>query len=122
MMMKQMIGSLFVLLIGFFPFGILQMNAAPSAFLHKQQVTVYTGDSLWSIASRHTEDGEDVRNVIERIIDANKLDRKAALQPGQKLIIPVRGDKDQKLAEDPQSTFGTALSSGCGTYCTCSVL
>lgn len=46
MMMKQMIGSLFVLLIGFFPFGILQMNAAPSAFLHKQQVTVYTGDSL----------------------------------------------------------------------------
>ena len=45
-MMKQMIGSLFVLLIGFFPFGILQMNAAPSAFLHKQQVTVYTGDSL----------------------------------------------------------------------------
>ena len=39
-MMKQMIGSLFVLLIGFFPFGILQMNAAPSAFLHKQQGTV----------------------------------------------------------------------------------
>lgn len=100
MMMKQMIGSLFVLLIGFFPFGILQMNAAPSAFLHKQRVTVYTGDSLWSIASRHTEDGEDVRNVIERIIDANKLDRKAALQPGQKLIIPVRGDKDQKLASN----------------------
>ena len=84
----------------FFPFGILQMNAAPSAFLHKQQVTVYTGDSLWSIASRHTEDGEDVRNVIERIIDANKLDRKAALQPGQKLIIPVQGDKDQKLASN----------------------
>ena len=100
MMMKQMIGSLFVLFIGIFPFGILQMNPSTSAFLHKQQVTVYTGDSLWSIASRHTEDGEDVRNVIERIIDANKLDRKAALQPGQKLIIPVRGDKDQKLASN----------------------
>ena len=30
-----------------------------------------------------------------------------------------RQDEDQKLDQNPQSTFSIALPSDCGTYCTC---
>ena len=39
-------------------------------------VTVYSGDTMWDIASRWAEDDEDVRAVI--------------YQPGQKIMVPVR--------------------------------
>ena len=47
-------------------------------------VTVYSGDTMWDIASRWAEDDEDVRAVIYRICEAN------GLQPGQKIMVPVR--------------------------------
>ena len=36
-------------------------------------VTVYSGDTMWDIASRWAEDDEDVRAVIYRICEANGL-------------------------------------------------
>ena len=64
-------------------------------------VTVYSGDTMWDIASRWTEDGEDVRAVIYRICEANGL-ASTDLQPGQKIIVPVRvqlNDANMMLAE-----------------------
>ena len=47
-------------------------------------VTVADGETLWDIAGRHTEEREDVREVIFRIAQANKLKSKT-IYPGQVL-------------------------------------
>ncbi len=56
---------------------------------HYEQITVHTGDTMWAIADRWTEQGEDVREVIYRICETNALVN-TNLQPGQKLLIPVK--------------------------------
>lgn len=52
-------------------------------------VTVAEGETLWEIAGRHTEAREDVREVIFRIEQANKLNSKH-IYPGQVLRVPLR--------------------------------
>ncbi len=87
--MKRMLGLLLIALLGISCYGVLSMEAVP-AYFHKQTVTVYTGDSLWSIASRFTGEDEDVRAVIDRISRENHLGPNDVLQPGQKLLVPVK--------------------------------
>lgn len=53
-----------------------------------KEVTVRSGDSLWSIAVRHKADQHmDVRDYIIAIKDANELDNNQIF-PGQTLLIP----------------------------------
>jgi nucleoid-associated protein YgaU len=52
-------------------------------------VTVSHGDTLWSIASTHTGDSGDVQDTIDRISEANHLNVGAAIQPGERLRIPL---------------------------------
>ena len=52
-----------------------------------QVMVVGTGDTLWDIASDHTDDG-DVRSMMAHIKDLNDLDS-AALQAGQQLRVPA---------------------------------
>ena len=56
-------------------------------------VTVAEGETLWEIAGRHTEAREDVREVIFRIEQANKLNSKR-IYPGQVLRVPLRVHDD----------------------------
>lgn len=48
---------------------------------------VSPGDTLWEIASDHTDAGSDVRATIAAIAELNKLDG-ATIHPGQVLNIP----------------------------------
>lgn len=50
-------------------------------------VTVHAGDTLWSIASAHTNESGDVQETIDRISELNHLGA-AGLAPGEKLRIP----------------------------------
>ena len=50
-------------------------------------VTVQSGQTLWSIAAAHTDASADVQETIDRITEANKLSV-ATIQPGQHLRIP----------------------------------
>lgn len=80
---------------------VLGTCAAADEVYTTKTVTVYSGDTMWDIASRWTEDGEDVRAVIYRICEANGL-ASTDLQPGQKIIVPVRvqlNDANMMLAE-----------------------
>lgn len=52
-----------------------------------QMVTVYHGDSLWTIAQQIAP-GQDSRDVVNRIMQINDL-RSAQVQPGQVLEVPV---------------------------------
>lgn len=56
---------------------------------HYEQITVHTGDTMWAIADRWADQDEDVREVIYRICETNAL-ANTNLQPGQKLLVPVR--------------------------------
>lgn len=51
-------------------------------------VTVHSGDTLWSIAGEFGTKNEDVRDVIDRICETNNLKTKH-IYPGQTLTIPV---------------------------------
>ena len=48
---------------------------------------VRSGDTLWAVASAHTEPGEDVRVMVEAIKRATGI-RDSSLRPGQILLIP----------------------------------
>jgi predicted Zn-dependent protease len=51
------------------------------------RVTVQPGDTLWSIASAHTNASGDVQETIDRISQANHL-QASTIQPGEHLRIP----------------------------------
>lgn len=53
-------------------------------------VTVQSGDSLWSVASRIAPNA-DPRNVIADLVNLNGLSS-AVVTPGQQLAIPTRYD------------------------------
>lgn len=87
--MKKILFTLLSCLIIFSCYGVLKMEAS-TANMHKEEVTVHNGDTLWKIASNYTAKGEDVREVIYRIEQENNLSGKGYLQPGQKLVVPMR--------------------------------
>jgi nucleoid-associated protein YgaU len=49
-------------------------------------VVVEPGDTLWSIAAS-AADGDDVRDVVDRIQELNRLEG-SGLVPGQVLLLP----------------------------------
>ena len=88
--MKKLLLGLVLVLLGVSSYGVLQMEAAPTRY-RNQQVVVFRG-----IARRYTRPEEDVREVIDRIAKANHLDLRQAIQPGQKLMVPVKQGKQKK--------------------------
>ena len=55
-------------------------------------VTVGKGETLWEIAERYREEDEDIRDVIDRICDANDITQ-CIIYPGQDLYVPIRAGK-----------------------------
>lgn len=52
------------------------------------EVFVASGETLWDIAGRYRQPGEDIRDVVYRIRDKNGLSS-GYIYPGQGLLIPV---------------------------------
>ena len=52
--------------------------------------TVIEGDNLWSLAEGIALPGEDLRDVVELIIDVNGR-ASASLWAGEQILLPVRG-------------------------------
>ncbi|MGL5206357.1 MAG: LysM peptidoglycan-binding domain-containing protein [Acidaminococcaceae bacterium] len=74
--------------------GYSMVTMEASTHWRNEQVVVHAGDTLWSIAGRLAENDEDVRAVIYRICEANKLDGNSYLLPGQRLLVPVRANNE----------------------------
>jgi nucleoid-associated protein YgaU len=54
---------------------------------HFAVVTVHSGDTLWQIASSHTNRDGNVQDTVDSILTANHMSD-AVIQPGQHLRIP----------------------------------
>jgi len=52
------------------------------------KVTVYSGDTLWGIASAYTEPSKDVRKLVNAICELNDV-RPGNIYPGQVILVPV---------------------------------
>ncbi|WP_454108693.1 LysM peptidoglycan-binding domain-containing protein [Leifsonia shinshuensis] len=82
------------IVIGAFVFALNGGGAAASgdqANVTFHYVTVQSGDSLWSVASRIAPNA-DPRDVIADLVNLNGLDS-AVVTPGQQLAIPAQYDK-----------------------------
>ena len=54
-----------------------------------QVVRVQNGDSIWSIASRHATDKQDIRRLIFAIKSINGLSDDSLIYPGQTIKVPA---------------------------------
>lgn len=68
-------------------FGRFADGADEESFI---EVTVRSGDTLWSLAREYGPDGRDIRETIDRIRRINGLEERASLRPGETLAIPTR--------------------------------
>ncbi|MDO4922182.1 MAG: LysM peptidoglycan-binding domain-containing protein [Phascolarctobacterium sp.] len=80
---------LFVLAFACMAYGMYGSAFADEPVYRNCSVTVAQGDTLWDIAWRHTENKEDVREVMHRISRANAL-KSRHIYPGQVLQVPMR--------------------------------
>lgn len=51
-------------------------------------VTVYPGDTIWSLAAKNNPDNIDIRKLVYNIREENNL-KSANIYPGQQLNIPI---------------------------------
>lgn len=70
--------------LGYAFIGVLSAGSTPP--VAGRSITVYTGDTLWSIAEREVPNTMDIREYIWQIEQLNNID--ASLTPGQRLILP----------------------------------
>ena len=52
-------------------------------------VKVHSGDTVWQLASAVASDKQDVRDVVDEIMDINHLKHSDDIYPGQVLQVPV---------------------------------
>ena len=53
----------------------------------QEEYLVQPGDTLWSIATNYAEHGDDIRLMIDRMVEANHLGDDCALKPGDKIMV-----------------------------------
>ena len=64
--------------------------ADDSGPLRVEVYTVATGDTLWQIASRVTTPGEDIRDVVIRLEELNRMSS-VDLRAGEQILVPALG-------------------------------
>ena len=79
--------------------GFVQQEQVKGDRYTYQAIQISAGDTLWSLASTHGSNKEDIRKTIHRIQSKNNLNHQSHLQPGQTIYIPVPvQDKEPLLA------------------------
>ncbi|MDN4523287.1 cell division suppressor protein YneA [Fictibacillus fluitans] len=58
------------------------------------EITVNKGDSLWEIAEQYTKDHKNNWEFVDWVEKNNGI-QAGAITPGQKLIIPIKAEKDR---------------------------
>lgn len=83
------VGALIALLVvGVFLLAGRAAAADDSGPLQVELYTVASGDTLWQIASRVTTPGEDIRDVVLRLEELNRMSS-VDLRAGEQILIPA---------------------------------
>ena len=53
-----------------------------------KKVTIYSGDTLWNIASDYTEPSKDIRKLVKEICEINDVSP-GDIIPGQTILVPI---------------------------------
>jgi len=56
------------------------------------KVTVYSGDTIWGIASVYADPSKDIRQLVKEICDLNHV-APGKIYPGQTLLVPVSSNQ-----------------------------
>ena len=83
----------YVALIGLAIFMCTQIGWSYQPSQEYVSVRVEPGQTVWQLASVVVDEDTDVRQVIQSILDENKLTGDRAIQPGQVLRLPVSSSK-----------------------------
>lgn len=86
----KLAASCLVFMLLFSSFLLMKTDASTEELVASAEeisIVVVSGDTLWAIAKRYTNDRDDVRKTIYEIKERNRL-QSANIHPGQKLIIP----------------------------------
>jgi len=85
------LGALALVVAGAGIFGTSRAQAqAPAGPVAVEAVTVAAGQTLWQLAGRVVEPGQDIRDVVARLAELNGLDG-VDIAAGQRLLLPVEG-------------------------------
>ncbi|MBQ4160724.1 MAG: LysM peptidoglycan-binding domain-containing protein [Clostridia bacterium] len=63
-------------------------NTQADAVNKTETITVFAGDTIWSIAEEYGNEHEDIRNTIYKIKKLNNM-KNAELKVGQSLLVPT---------------------------------
>lgn len=63
-------------------------------------VTVKAGDTVWGIATKHSNSNIDVREMVHAVKALNQLDETANLEPGSTIKIPTIKTPNHKISVD----------------------
>lgn len=83
---KKIIAAASVISIAAVGYGAMSQPEKPAQTM-TIEYTVLPGDTLWHIAAAHSDDSEDIREVMARIKADSGIDSGGHLRPGQILII-----------------------------------
>lgn len=70
--------------------GVYTYATAPTYELITYETTVSKGDNLWDICAEIVSNNEDIREVMDRAIRDNHLDKNGRIYEGMRLIIRVK--------------------------------
>ncbi len=80
-------------IIGIMLFIMMGMNFAPTAkttYVVREEYHVKNGDTLWNIASSFADEKDDLRMIVDSIVEENQLKNSADIHPGDVLQIVTR--------------------------------
>lgn len=67
--------------------GTTVPHSRTNTYQVQEEHLVQPGETLWSIASSYAEENDDIRLMIDRMVEANHLGEDCALKPGDKIIV-----------------------------------
>ncbi|CAC9924815.1 LysM domain protein [Aedoeadaptatus nemausensis] len=80
-------------IIGILLLIMMGMNFAPSAkttYFVREDYHVQSGDTLWNIAASYAGEKDDLRMIVDSIMEENQLKDSADIHPGDVLQIVIK--------------------------------